>query len=189
MGLTLGLVFSIMINFFLVIFFAATKIGGEAWKRWRNKQLYKKGNFVNTLMISKDGTITEEFTKVNEGKFKFKDLPYIRNPRLLMPYRGIPTYIHREDEPAPINIWGADFDTNLLSAAEMDTVMTSQANFDLAEWIQKYLPFVLIAVGALAIALAVLGYYEFSIHSMLRDGTFKAVEVVASTPPPAVIGG
>jgi hypothetical protein len=75
----------------------------------------------------------------------------------------------------------------LASANEMDTVMNSQANFDFKEWISKMMPFLLIGAVVVIAALGVCGYFGYSSFQMLRDGTFKAVEIAASTLSPAAI--
>jgi hypothetical protein len=176
-----------MINIFIIGFFLVTTIGQDAWGRWRNKQRYKKGGFVHSLILTKEGNVQEVFTKVKEGKFSFKELPYIRNPRLLLNFRGIPTYIHREDEPAPVNMWGKDFDSILMSAAEMDTVMNSQVNFDFKEWLSKYLPYFLMGLVVVVGAILALAYFDYMSYQMLRDGSFKAVEIIANNAIPQVI--
>lgn len=181
------IVFSIMINGFLIGFFLVTGMGQEAWGRWRNKQRYTKGGHVYSLILTKEGNIQEVFTKVSEGKFQFNDLPYIRNPRLLLNFRGIPAYIHREDEPAPVNMWGKDFDSILMSAAEMDTVMNSQVNFDFKEWLSKMLPFILMGLFVFVAAILALAYFDYMTYQMLRDGTFKAVEIAANNAIPQAI--
>jgi len=183
-GLIITLVFSIMINVFIIGFFAVTRMGGDAWTRWRNKQKYKKGGYVYSLLMGKDGNLNEVFTKVNDGKFKYANAPYVRNPRLLSQFKGLPCYLHREDDPAPVNIWGSDFDSINFSCAEMDLVMNNQLQFDFKEWFQKYMPFILMGIFGLVGVIGILAYLDYTTYQMLKDGTFKAVEIMASSSIP-----
>ena len=169
---------SVIINIFLVSFLLVSKIGQDAWRRWRNKQKHKKGGYVNTLMITKDGVIKEVFAKVKEGKFYYDDKPYIRVSKMRMTFRDLPTFLHREDQPSPIDVF--DKDDDVMSCAEMDNVMNAQQNFDFRQWLSSILPFILIGVVILIIVLGVSAYFNYSVFQMLRDGTFKAVQVAAT---------
>ena len=178
-GLIGGLVISIMINVFVIAFVFATGIGQDCWRRWRNKQRFRKGGFVNSLMVTKDGVIKEIFKPVTQGKFKFKDSSYIRVPALRLNFRGIPSFIHKEDSPEPVDVFDKD-PNGLLSCAEMDDVMNGQSNFDLKLWLQQAMPFILFGALIVIGAFAAMAYFNYSSWEMLRDGTFKAVKIAAS---------
>lgn len=179
-GLILGLVFSIMFNVLIIAGLLVTGIGQDVLRRFKTKQKIKRGGHVLTLFIKKDGSMKDICVPVSEGKFKVDDKPYVRNPRLLLNFRSIPSYLHLEDQSAPINIWGKDYESDLMSASEMDKVMVAQSNFDLKEFLQKYLPFIMIGAFILVAVIGALAYFDFATFQMLRDGTFQAVQVVPS---------
>lgn len=98
-----------------------------------------------------------------------------------MNYEKIPTYIHLEDRPDPLNVWSNDFDSQQLSSAEMDTVMQAQANFDIAQLIKQWLPILgvvlLIVVGAAIMS----GFFGLMTFQMLRDGTYAIASGAVSS--------
>ncbi len=177
-GLLIGLIFSSMISIFMIFFFFLTKIGQDAWGRWRRKQMHKKGGYVNTLLVTKDGVLKEVFTKVTEGKFKHKDFSYTRVPRLSLNFKGIPSYIHKEGVPVPVDVW--DLDDGLLSSQELDQVMNAQSSFDFKLWLEKATPFLLFGALILIGAFAAMAFFNYMSYEMLRDGTFEAVKIAAS---------
>jgi hypothetical protein len=185
-GLLAGLILSVIVNLFVVLFILFTKIGQDAWSRWRNKQRHKKGGFVNSLIVTKDGVLKEVFAKVSDGKFKYKDFSYIRVPRLSLNFRGIPSYLHKEGKPDPVDVW--ELDDGLLSAQEMDEVMNAQSSFDFKLWLEKATPFLLFGALILVGAFAAMAFFNYMSYQMLRDGTFKAVEIAAQPITNALVG-
>lgn len=177
------LAISIMFNVIVIFVLVATKIGIAVVRRFFNGLRYKTGKYVNTLIFLKTGVMKEVFKKKIEGKFTFNKESYTTNPRLLMPYRGIPSYIHLESQPSPINIF-KEGENDLPSAAEIDTVMLSVNNFDFMAWVQKYAPYIMIGALILVAALAASAYLNYSVFQMLRDGTYKTVEVAAAALTP-----
>jgi len=173
-----GLIMSIMFNLFLIGWFGFTGIGKEAWKRFFHKRKYRKGGYVNTLMLTKEGRIAEIFKKIVDSKFKVDDKSYVRNPRMTWDYKGIPTHLHKEDEPTPINPWSTEAPDELLSCGELDIVMNSQANFDFKEWIQKITPFLFVVVAVLIIGLIAVIFFSYSNFSLLKDAGVQAASVV-----------
>jgi len=178
-GLIAAIAISILINVFVIAFMFATGIGQDCWRRFRNKQKHKKGGYVNSLMVSKDGVVNEVFKKVDSyGKFNYKGKSYVRTPRMRTNFRGIPTFIHKEDTPSPVDVF--EIDDGGMSCGELDDVMNSQTNFDFRLWLQSMLPFVLIGAAILVGAIGLLAYYDYMTFQMLRDGTFKAVQIAAA---------
>lgn len=173
-----GLIMSIMVNLFLIGWFAFTGIGKDAWRRFFHKKKFRRGGYVNSLMLTKEGRIAEVFKKIQDSKFKVDEKSYTRDPRMTFEFRGIPTHIHKEDLPTPINPWNNEAPDTLLSCGEMDIVMNSQANFDFKEWIEKIKPILFIVVAALGIALLAAIFFSYSNYSYLQDVGINAASVV-----------
>ena len=173
-----GLIMSIMFNLFLMGWFGFTGIGRDAWRRFFHKRKYRKGGYVNTLMLTKEGRIAETFKKIIDSKFKVDDKSYARNPRMTFEFRGIPTHIHKEDEPSPINPWDNEAADSLLSCGELDIVMNSQANFDFKEWIQSIKPILFIVIAVLIIGLLAVVFFSYSNFSLLKDASIQASSIV-----------
>jgi hypothetical protein len=178
------LAISVLFNFVVIGFTFATGIGQGLLRRFRNKMLYRRGNHVNVLFVSKSGTVNEKFIKKDkDGEYKLNDNAYICNPSLLFQYQGIPTYLVREGTPDPLNPWLSEF-AGEMSCGEMDTVMQAKGSFDVKMWLEqnKMLFFIslLIMIGACVAAV----YFGFNAYQMLRDGSYAAVQCIT---PPTVI--
>ena len=175
--LIISLVFSLVVNVGIIGFLVGTGIGKEMFKRFRNKLKYKDGEHVNTLYMSKSGVLKEQFVKKEpEGRFKIDDRSYSVEPRLLMQYKGIPSYIHREGIPEPVNIYSLEYDG--ISTNELDIIMTGERNFDLVSWLMQNSG--LILVGFLGLVGAILAniYFSYSVYETVRD---VGVPVAAQT--------
>jgi hypothetical protein len=173
---------SIMVNIVLLGAVFATGVGQKVFSRFKNRILFHTGRYVNTIYLTKNGTAKEIFKKVDPDTKTFNVLgqKFIRNPKLLFSFEKIPSYIHREGNPDPLNIWADDLASEL-SNAEMDLAMTSAQNFDLKQWINNHKMIVAIAlliVIGLAAAATFSGFMSFQ---MLRDGTYKGVACIAKT--------
>ncbi len=178
-NLIMYLALSIMLNIIILFFIIGTKIGRECYTRFRNKIKFKSGKYVNSVMCLKTGVIKEVFSKKNdEGKFRFDNQSYVTSPRLRMPYNGIPTYLHIEGSASPVDIFSKE--NELLSSAEMDNVMMAANNFDLQEFLKKNLPIILLAIGAIAIGLIAVAYFDYMTYQMLRDGSYEAARGAVS---------
>ena len=178
-----GLVFSIMINIFIIMFFMISGIGKDAWRRFFWKKKHRKGGYAYSLLATKDGNIQEVFAKVDEGHFEYEDKPYIRNPRITRTFRGIPAHFHREDEPEPKDPWDPDQQDALLSCGEMDTVMTAQVDFDFKTWFESVKPYLIMGgfvLAAVLVAGLVFGYLSWQ-H--LRDGVSLAQGALPQVTP------
>ena len=172
---------SIIFNFALIIITFLTGVGREALTRFKNKFRFKSGRYANTLYINKSGNMMEVFRKIDKtGRFDINDKDYVRNPMLQFPYKGIPTMIHLEDFPEPLNPF-KDKEAAELSTAELDTVMMSVSNFDLQQWITSFMAKydIPIAIGVLVIvaAFAAMAYFGYINYEMLRDGTFSTAAI------------
>jgi len=167
-------VFAVMILMFSLSGIFFTNIGQQVIQRFRNRLMYKTGNYVNTLFISKTGVITEMFKKVeSDGVFEIRDKKYIRNPKVLYHYKNIPSYIHLEDSPQPIDAFNnSDL---LMTCYELDTVMTAETNFDLVKTIIKLLPLVLMGFVIVVGAVALTGFFNYLAYEMLRDGSATVI--------------
>lgn len=181
--------FSILFNVIILFVLFGSGMGQDIVGRLKRRILFGTGRFVNTLYISKNGPIKEEFKKVDKetGSFKILDNTYTRNPSLLHHFKKIPTYFHREGSPDPVNI----FDDKLagdISNREIDIVMSSKGAFDFKLWLQKNTLYIFIGIVVIVGAAVVSAYLGFNSMQMLRDGTYHAVkcipevvEIVAST--------
>lgn len=173
--LVLGLLFSILLNIGIFIISWHTTTGKEAFNRWKNKKLYKSGNYVNSLFVMKTGLIKEVFVKKDEkGMFTHKNNKYITNPSLLFNYKGIPTYAYREGTPDPLNVFEERF-AGTMSCNELDTVMSSQSSFDFKLWWEKNKALIVIVCLVLVVLAVVNVFPSFMTMQMLRDGTYTAV--------------
>jgi len=172
---------SIMVNIIILAILFGTGIGQELLSRFKKRLLFRTGRFVNTLFISKNGPIKEKFVSVDKetGSFRILDKPYTRNPSLLHHYKNIPTYIHREGNPDPLNIFEDPF-AGEISNSEIDHVMLSKNAFDFKLWLEKNGVIILIVLGVLILVGIASTYFGFSAYQMLRDGTFQAAKFVVS---------
>lgn len=176
---------SVLVNLTIILILIGTGIGRELITRFLNQFRYKTGNYVNTLHILKSGVIRERFVKKDPetGTFRILDKPYITTAQLMLSYKNIPSYLHREGNPDPLDVWDKGL-TGDLSNSEMDIAMNSKGAFDVKEWLEKN-KLVLFYGAILVIGIcAVTGYFGYSAYEMLRDGTFKqATEVVCKNIP------
>ena len=177
--LVVGLVFSIFFNLFVIGFLLFTRIGKAMFLRWKQRFLYKKGHYVNTIFINKNGVGRELFEKVDEdtGVFKVDSDKYVRVPQLKFEYNGIPTFIHYEKQPEPVNFLHL---SEGISSPELDIIMTAGATFDFKEWFEKNKKFImlggLIVIGLLAAGL----YFTYMNYQFVQDGGVKVVKHAAS---------
>lgn len=179
---------SIMANIAIIGAVFATGIGLKIVKRFKNRILFHTGRYVNTIYLTKNGTGKEVFKRVDPDTKTFNVLgqKFIRNPKLLFNFEKIPTYIHREGNPDPLNVWDDKLASDF-SNSEMDIAMTSAQNFDLKQWINTNKMYILI-VAVIIIGLAAASvFFGAQLYAMLRDGTYKAVECIL--PPNMIIPG
>lgn len=174
-----GFSFSIVFVIIVLGFLFGTGIGQDIYKRFKNKLLFKSGNFVNVLYVSKNGVIKEVFSKVDDitGSFKVRNKSMTRNPSLLYRYKGMPTYIHREGNPDPIDPFSREYTTEI-SEAEIDQVMESKNSFDFRQWLNENKMYIFIALIAIVAVGAVSAFFGYRIEQMLTEGTYKAISCV-----------
>lgn len=175
---------SIMINIVIIGTILVTGIGQKVFKRFRNRLLFHTGRYVNVLYLNKNGLAKEMFKKVDPDTKTFNILnqKFIRNPRLLFSFEKIPTYLIREGNPDPLNIWDDKLASDF-SNAELDLAMTSAQNFDLKQWINKHKMIIAIALLIIIGVSAASAFAGFMSFQMLRDGTYKAIECVTKATP------
>jgi len=171
------LALSITTNIIILLIVFATGIGQRILKRFINRIKYNRGAYTNTLQITKNGTLKEHFCKVDNetGAFKIRDNTYVRNPKLLLNYDKIPTYIHREGNPDPLDIWDNNL-TSEFSNAEIDIVMNSKGAFDVKAWLDKNKMIILLALGIMIAIVGGAAFFGYSAYEMLRDGTYTATQ-------------
>jgi len=157
--------FLLMLTLFWVFF---TPIGKESLGRWLNKKKYYKGGYTNAIIFTKDGLCKEVFARNIDGKFTYKEDPYVRHPTMAFPYKGIPTLFYIQGTSTPIDILNKD-PTNTLSCNELDIVMNHQMNFDFKEWFAKNKMFILIGFGILLAGIAATIYFNYTSYEWIRD--------------------
>lgn len=168
---------SVMVNIIVLGLVFATKIGQEAFKRFWNRVRYRKGGYVNSLYISKNGNVMEKFLKIDdEGKIKINNKSYVRNPRHLLNYKNIPTYVHIEDTPNPIAPFHKWRDEEL-SSSELDEVMMNARDFDIKAFFRKIAPFVLIACVVVVGVMAGSLYFNWQIYDVIVQSGASVGEV------------
>jgi len=169
--LILMLTISVLVNIFILLILFGTWIGIELIKRFLNKFKYKSGKYVNTLYLTKTGIIKEIFTKkdTETGAFPIFDKSYVTTPKLLLNYKGIPTYIHREGNPDPLDVWRKDL-TGDLSNSEMDIVMSSKNAFDVKAWLERNKVLLLVTAGLIIGAALLSSFFGYEIMQMLKEG-------------------
>jgi len=173
--LTTWLTLSIMTNIMILFLSLFTGIGTQLVKRFYNKFRYKSGKFVNDIFIMKSGVIKEVFVKKDEltGSFRMAGKPYVTNAKLMFSYKGIPTYMHREDNPDPVNVWQEGY-ARELSCSEMDTVMASMDSFNAIEWLKEHKNY--LAIG-LAIIIMIAGFSANMLNTqhkaIMETGDYK----------------
>ena len=163
---------SIMINIIILGAVFATGIGRKLIKRFKQRLMYNSGKYVNDLFLSKSGTMHEHFVKVNSkhNNFKIEGNNYIRNPSLLINFDKIPTYLHREGTPDPMNPWDNKL-AGEMSCAEVDTVMNSANSFDIKAWLEQNKMLLVFVCGIFVIAAGAGAYFGYQAWIVLRDGT------------------
>ena len=180
--LIMSFAISIMINLFIIGFFLFSGIGQDAWKRFFRKKRHRKGGWAYSLMATKDGNIKEVFAKVlDHGGFEYNGKPYVRDPREINVFRGIPANFHREGSPNPFNPWTQESNPKEISCNELDIVMTAQTGFDFVQWFDKNKMYIFIGVAVIAIGLAVLGYLTYQNGELLKQ-LAKPVAQAATIP-------
>ena len=147
-SLELWLTFSILANLMIIFVSVFTGTGTEIFKRYFNKFKYKSGKYVNALIILKSGVVKEVFTTKDEltGSIRLMGKPYVATAKLRFNYKGIPTYLFREDNPDPINIWQNGY-TGTISCSEVDTVMASADSFNAVAWLKQYVNYAAIGLA------------------------------------------
>ena len=186
--LIMWLVLSVLANILIVLIVFGTGIGIELTKRFFNKFKYKSGNYVNSLHLMKSGVGKERFCKRDKetGGFRMEDQPYVTNPTLMFIFKGIPTYLHRDGNPDPLNIWQDELAGDL-SNAEMDTAMNSKGAFDVKLWLEKNKTIVFIALFIVIGCTIASIFFGYQIWEMLREGTYNQLkEVTCKNIPKAV---
>lgn len=170
---------SIMTNIILLGAVFATGTGQKIIRRFKNRILFHTGRYVNAIYLSKNGPAKEIFKKVDPDTKTFNVLgqKFVRNPKALFPFEKIPTYIIREGNPDPLNIWQEDL-TAELSNAELDLAMTSAQNFDLKQWINNHKLIIGIALFIIIGLSAAAVFSGFMNYQMLRDGSYTGVECI-----------
>jgi len=178
-NLIMWLALSIMFNVVIIGFFTVTGIGNYAFRRFFNRMKIRKGLHVNTLMVTKNGVMKEYFKRVEDnGCFKFKGQSYTRNPILAFNHFGMPTSIHVEGTPDPLNPFD-NKEADKISCNEIDTVMLAENTFDLKAWLSRWSPIIFLGVIILVIIVVVCGAFGFMSYQILNDQTFKvSCEVV-----------
>lgn len=176
-----GLALSIMFNLLILILQIFTGVGWDALMRFVRKRKHRRGGYAYSLMATRDGNIIEVFAKVDEeGKFTYKDKSYVREPKLVRFYRGIPANFHREGIPAPLDPWSNEIADFILSCAEMDTVMMAGQEFDLKKWIQENKGIAIIIGVVIVGACAAAAYFGYMNYEFLRDAPSVAAGVVSA---------
>lgn len=162
-----------MLLFVMILINVGTLTGIEIWKRFIYKFKYRRGIYVNGLIAMKSGVYKRFFIKKEDtGEIRINSKPYVPNPKLLFILDGVPSYLYREGNPDPMNIWETKL-SNKFSCAEMDNVMYSAGTFDFKTWLQKNLMIFLIGVGAtviFALAACITGYM---VYTMLKKGQYN----------------
>ncbi|HUC78994.1 MAG TPA: hypothetical protein VMQ58_02010 [Candidatus Saccharimonadales bacterium] len=166
--------FSLLANMIIIFLFFWRGVGSEILRRLKNKRLYSTGKYVNTLHFLKTGVVKERFVKIDSltKSFKMADQPYTTNAKLLLNHKGIPTYIHRQDSPDPVNIWDEPLSVDF-SCGELDKVMHSASNFDLKAWIEKNKILAICIFGLMIIGLCFIGFKVNGIATTLQKGTYN----------------
>lgn len=177
--ITIYFLISLLINMIVIFLFFWRGVGGEILRRIKNRKLYQKGTYVNTLHFLKTGVVKERFCKIDSltKSFKMADQPYTTNAKLLLNYKGIPTYIHRQDSPDPVNIWEEPLSVDF-SCGELDKVMHSASNFDLKAWIESNKILAIVIFGLLIIGIAFVGFKTNAIGTMLQKGTYNSQNII-----------
>lgn len=168
--IVLYLILSIFLNLLILGLSFGTGVGIKSFRHFFRRFRYRSGNFVYDLFITKNGKIRDVFTKIDKtsGAFYINDKPYVRNPKLLFMRDNIPTYIHREEHPEPLNAWG-DIESRDASSSEIDIVMSAADSFNLRRWIEQHWLTVLLLAGVIIILALAGTYYTYQNYTMQHD--------------------
>lgn len=167
-----------MLLFVMILINVGTMTGIEIWKRFIYKFKYRRGIYVNGLIAMKSGVYKRFFIKKEDtGEIRINAKPYVPNPKLLFILDGVPSYLYREGNPDPMNIWETKL-SNKFSCAEMDNVMYSAGVFDFKTWLQKNLMIFLIGVGATVLFALTATITGFMVYNMLKKGQYDPTPVI-----------
>lgn len=157
---------SILINFIVIVILFISGIGRRVLKRMRQKFLYSKGGYVNTVFLSKNNTAEEVFKKVNKEDKSLmidKDKYTIDRTRTIL-LDGIPTMLHIQGYTEPVD-WRDP--STAMSTGEITQIIENNKREGLIDMIKQFKPVVIAAVIVMVLLAVVSIYFNWQIYDVL----------------------
>jgi hypothetical protein len=149
-----------------VVFFSG--IGSRVIRRLKQSFLYKRGGYVNTVMILNNGVANELFIKKDpDGSFKHGQGKYVADRKKTILLDGIPTQINIENIAEPVDVAGYDT-SDKMSTAELVQVIDNNNSDDIIGVLLHFKPYALIIAGVLVIAVAASLYFGYQSYDLLQ---------------------
>lgn len=161
-----------------IVLFSMTGIAKRVIKRLKQQLLYKKGGYVNTIILHNNGVANEHFIKKTEDNaFKFGQGRYVvvRNHSILLD--GIPTQFNVEGIAEPLHLNSKDAETEeKMSTAEINQLILHNSTQDFLAILNNMKPYLIIIVVVMVIAVAAGLYFNWQIYdSIVQQGANIAI--------------
>ncbi|MCA1800035.1 MAG: hypothetical protein LC650_01930 [Actinobacteria bacterium] len=145
-----------------------TGVGRRVLKRIKQQWLYKRGGYVNSIMVFNNGVANELFVKKDtDGSFKVGEGKYVADRKKTILLDGIPTQVNIEGIAEPVDVAGYDTSDKMSTAELVQVIDNNNAN-DFLGLLKTFQPYALIiAVGVAALILASL-YFGWQSYDMLQ---------------------
>lgn len=155
-----------------------TGIGKRVIKRLKQQLLYKKGGYVNTIMLHNNGVANEHFIKKTEDNaFRFGQGRYVvvRNHSILLD--GIPTQFNIEGISEPLHLNSKDAATEeKMSTAEINQLILNNATQDFLAILNNMKPYLIIIAVVMVVAVAAGLYFNWQIYdALVQQGVNVAI--------------
>ena len=157
---------SIFLNLIVLVVVFVTGVGKRVLRRMRQKFLYTKGGYVNTLFLSKNNTAIEVFKKVNSADKTLiidKDKYAIDRTRTIL-FDGIPTMLHIQGHSEPVD-WKDP--STAMSTGEITQIIENNKREGILDMLKQYKPIVIACVAILVLLAVGSIYLNWQIFDVL----------------------
>lgn len=164
-----ALSFSLLGNLLLGVGLWVSGLGRRVLLRIRQQWQYKKGGYVNTVFVSKNGTAEEIFKKidVHDKSLKIGSHKYVIDRKKTILFDGIPTMLHFEGLSEPQS-WT---DPLSMSTGELQQIIENNKREGFMEMLAKYYPVAILLVVVCILFSGLALYFNWQIFdSIVQDG-------------------
>jgi hypothetical protein len=168
--------FSLLANIFVFVILFISGIGKRVIKRWRQRVLHKRGGYVNTFMVYKNGTANEIFKKAEKDHSLVVDGDkYTVDRSKMILFDGIPTQLHFQGYTEPVD-WRDP--TESMSTGELQQIIENNKKDDIFAILKQYFPIVLVAVVVFVIMVGASLYFNWHIYDKLVQDAGQAAAAI-----------